>query len=375
MLQLNSRLDFQNIVNQYNGDFRIRRFSCWDQFIHLLFAQLSGRHSLRDTVQATASHQKKLYHLGCAVVKRSTLSDANNKRPSQIYETLFYHLLHRVQNLAPKYKLKLPKKLFMMDSTTIDLCLKLFPWAQFRKKKGAVKIHTLMQADGALPVFITITEGSVHDSQMARSFDIPVGSIVVFDRGYHDFDQYNRYENNKIRFVTKMKTNAKFQVVSSAKPNSRTILSDQTIQFTGFYTRKKYPKSLRRIEYCDENSDAVLVFLTNDFDLEAQTIADIYKARWEIELFFKTIKQNLKIKKFLGTSQNAVMTQIWIAMIAYLLITFYKFSLKINISVQNIFRLIQVNLLERKCLVQLLTENISKPPDKQMSNQLAFFQT
>ncbi|HID37909.1 MAG TPA: IS4 family transposase [Calditrichaeota bacterium] len=375
MLQLNSRLDFQKIVNTFNGDFRIRKFTCWDQFIHLLFAQLSGRHSLRDTVQATASHQKKLYHLGCSVVKRSTLSDANNKRPSQIYETLFYHLLHRVQNLAPKYKLNLPKKLFMMDSTTIDLCLKLFPWAHFRKAKGAVKIHTLMQADGALPVFLTITDGSVHDSQIARSFDIPSGSIVVFDRGYHDFDQYNRYENNKIRFVTKMKTNAKFQVVSSTTSKSTAIRSDETIQFTGFYTRQKYPKTLRRIEYYDENSDSILVFLTNDFDLDAQTIADIYKARWEIELFFKTIKQNLKIKKFMGMSQNAVMTQIWIAMIAYLLITFYKFSLKVNTSVQNIFRLLQVNLLERKCLIQLLTAQIEKPPDQSSCKQLAFFQT
>ncbi len=263
----------------------------------------------------------------------------------------------------------------MMDSTTIDLCLKLFPWAKFRKAKAAVKIHTLMQADGALPVFINITEGSVHDSKMAPSFEIPAGSIVVFDLGYHDFDQYNHYEINKIRFVTKMKTNAKFQVISSQVLESKTILSDQIIQFTGFYTRKKYPKSLRRIEYYDENSDTVLVFLTNDFDLEAQTIADIYKARWEIELFFKTIKQNLKIKKFMGTSRNAVMTQIWIAMIAYLLITYYKFSLKIHLSVQNVFRLIQVNLLERKCLIQMLKGDMPKPPDNPNIVQLAFFQT
>lgn len=364
MLQLISRLEFQSIVNHHKGDYRVRKLNCWTQFVHLLFAQFSGRHSLRDTVQSTRSQSNKLYHLGCSRANRSTLADANNKRPYQIYQETFFKLLNRVQAVAPKYKLKLSKKLFIMDSTVIDLCLSLFPWAKFRKKKGAVKIHTLMQADGLLPTFLHITDGKVHDSKAAKELNVPPESFLVYDKGYHDFNQYKYYKDNKIQFITRMKTNAAYKVIRNKKINPESdVLSDEIIEFTGYITHKKYPYPLRKIKYFDEKNDKVLIFLTNNFRLAATTIADIYKARWEIELFFKTIKQNLKIKSFMGTSKNAVLTQVWIAMITYLLLSYHKFILKSNYSIQTLVRLIQVNLFERKSLIELICYGGFRPPD------------
>jgi len=374
MLQFFSRLDFQAIVNRHRGDYRSRTLRCWDQFICLLFAQLSSRHSLRDTIAGLSSFERKLYHLGCATIHRSTLSDANNKRPYKIYEDVYFFLLARIQKIAPRHKLKLNRKLYFMDSTTIDLCLKLFPWARFRTTKAAIKIHTLLQADGTLPVFVTITDGKVHDVTAARQLKIPKGSFVVFDRGYHDFKLYNSYDDNGIRFVTRAKTNAKYEVLKSLPVDSSNgVLSDEIIQFTGCYTRKKYPKTLRRICYFDAESNKEYVFLTNDFDLEAKVIADIYKARWEIEIFFKTIKQNLKIKRFMGTSANAVMTQVWIALIAYLLVSFQKFMHKSKLSIQAIFRLIQINLMERKSIEALVKQKQSRPHHRSKPAQMALF--
>jgi len=258
-----------------------------------------------------------------------------------------------------------------MDATTIDLCLKLFPWARFRKTKSAFRIHTLMQADGSLPVFLNITNGKVHESQAAKTMPIPKGSYLAIDRGYHNFKQYNTYINNNIRFVTRTKTNAKYQVLKTMQTNTNpSVLSDEIIQFTGFYTCQNCPHHLRRIRYFDEERRKVLTFLTNDLENAAQTIADIYKARWDIELFFKTIKQNLKIKRFYGTSQNAVMTQVWIAMIAYLMISFFKFLHHSKFSVQQLFRLIQLNIFERKSLKDLIVNKIIKPPG--IKNELQF---
>lgn len=370
MLQISSRLEFQRIVKQHGGDHRVRRLSCWGQFVHLLFAQLGGRHSLRDTVDGSASQSEKLYHLGCAATSRSTLADANNKRPYQMYRDFFFTLLNRTQRIAPQYKPTLPNKLYFMDSTTIDLCLKLFPWARFRKTKGAVKIHTLMQADGLLPTFFIVTDGNVHDAKAAGKLAVESGSFIVFDRGYHDFKLYKRYTDTKIRFVTKMKTNARYETVSVKKTGNKTgVVSDETIRFTGYYTRKKYPDLLRKITFHDNETDTTHRFLSNEFDLDPATIADIYKARWEIELFFKTIKQNLKIKRFMGTSSNAVLTQIYVAMIAYLLVSYYKFMLKSKHSIQKLIRLIQVNLFERKPLDKLIKHTRFKPPDKKTSWQ------
>ena len=374
MIHFISRLDFKSFVNKHNGDHRIRKFSCWDQFIFLLFGQFSKRESLRETVLSINSIHSKLYHLGCKSVKRSTFSDANNKRPYQIYQDLFYRLLNQTQNIAPKHKIKLHRKLYIMDATTIDLCLKLFPWARFRKTKSAIRVHTLMQAEGSLPVFINITNGKVHESQAAKTMPVPKGSYLAIDRGYHNFEQYNTYINNNIRFVTRMKTNAKYQVFKTIQTNTNSsVLSDEIIQFTGYYTYKKCPHHLRKIRYFDEERNKIITFLTNDIENLAQTIADIYKARWDIELFFKTIKQNLRIKRFYGTSQNAVMTQVWIAMIAYLMISFFKFLHHSKLSVQQLFRLIQLNIFERKSLKDLIVNKIIKPPGLKSELQFCLF--
>ena len=369
-----SRLDFRHLVNKHNGDFRIRTLLCWDQFIHLLLAQLIKRSSLRDTIFSAHTLQNKLYHLGSRIVKRSTLSDANNKRPYQIYQDLFYKVLEQTQKIAPKHKLKINRKIFFLDATTIDLCLSLFPWARFRKTKAAVRLHTLLQADGTLPVFMNITDGKVHESQIALSIPIPSGSYLAVDRGYHDFSQYNVYNNSNIRFVTRMKTNARYRVLETKISDpSAPVRSDQIIEFTGYATYKKCPRLFRKIEYYSKEQDKILVFLSNDFENSAETIADIYKARWDIELFFKTIKQNLKIKRFFGTSANAVFTQVWIAMITYLMISFFKFLHKSKYSVQTIFRIIQVNIFERKDLKELLTNKFTKPPGSVNEMQICLF--
>jgi putative transposase len=374
MIHFISRLDFKSIVNKHNGDHRIRKFFCWDQFIFLLFGQFSKRESLRETVLSVNSIHSKLYHLGCKTVQRSTFSDANNKRPYQIYQDLFYRLLSQTQKIAPKHKIKMKRKLYILDATTIDLCLTLFPWARFRKTKSAIRLHTLMQADGSLPVFLNITDGKVHESQAAKSIPLPKGSYLAIDRGYHDFEQYNVYINNNIRFVTRMKTNAKYQVIETYKTNPTSpVVSDEVIEFTGYYTHKNCPHRLRKIICFDKDRNKVIAFLTNDLENMAQTIADIYKARWDIELFFKTIKQNLKIKRFFGTTRNAVMTQIWIAMIAYLMISFFKFLHKTELSIQQLFRIIQLNIFERKSLKDLIINKIIKPPGLKNELQICMF--
>ena len=374
MIHLISRLDFKSIVNKHNGDHRVRNFFCWDQLIFLLFSQFSKRESLRETVISVNSMHSKLYHLGCKSVRRSTFSDANNKRPFQIYQDLFYKLLDKTQRIAPKHRIKLDRKLFFLDATTIDLCLTLFPWARFRKTKSAIRLHTLMQADGSLPVFLNITDGKVHESKAAKSIPIPKGSYLAIDRGYHDFNQYNTYINNNIRFVTRMKTNAKYTVIrSNTTAIGSPVISDELIEFTGYYTHKKCPHAFRKICYFDQEQNKHLIFLTNDFENTAQVISDIYKSRWDIEIFFRTIKQNLKIKRFFGTTRNAVLTQVWIAMIAYLMISFYKFLHKTRFSVQQLFRIIQVNIFERKPLNDLIQHNIFKPPGIKNELQICLF--
>ena len=376
MLGLFSRLEFQNIVNMYKGDYRVRTLKCWDQFIAILYGQFSGRNSLREMIDTMNSQSKKLYHLGTAPVFRSTFSDANNTRDYRIYQDMYFKILRRVQSHAPKYKLKLNRNFFILDSTTIDLCLKLFPWARFRKAKGAVKIHTLLDADGSLPVFIEMTDGKVHDSTIAKKLNIPQGSYLAIDRAYHDFEQYKSYNDNNIRFVTRKKTNAKYTILETHQTDkSIGILSDYTIEFSVYLTHKRYPHPLRLIRYLDADTGNELEFLTNDFELDAHTVTHIYKARWEIELFFKTIKQNLKIKRFIGNSVNAVWTQVWIALIAYLLVSYLKFVNQVKTSIQTLFHRIQVNLFERKPIKEIVLNVRYKPPIKVFDPQYSMFQT
>jgi len=373
MLQLVSRLEFQSIVKRHNGDYRVRRLRCWDQFVYMLISHFSNRDSLRETIVAAHTLTQKLYHLGTNRLCRSTLSDANNRRSSEIYRDLFYCTLEKVQRVAPKYKLKLPRKLFIMDATTIDLCLKLFPWARFRSTKAAVKLHTVMQVDGLLPTFLHLTDGRVNECLAARQFRLPQGSFVVFDRGYIDFMLFKSLNDRDIRFVTRKTPNIKVTTLHCRAVDSRTgVTSDEIVEFSHPKSKKKYPELLRIVQYHDSESGKTFSFITNDFELDAKTIADIYKARWEIELFFKTIKQSLKIKRFLGTSRNAVMIQVWIAMIAYLLTSYYKFQFHTKASIQTIIRIMQINLFERKQLKELYEFRTSKPPDRRLTNQISF---
>jgi putative transposase len=321
----------------------------------MAMAQLSGRSSLRDIVENVSSQAHRLYHLGSAKLSRSNLSRINEDKPYALYEALFGKLLSRCQGKAPGHDFRFDNPLYSLDASTIDLCLSVFPWADFRTTKGAIKLHVGLNHEGYLPEFVTITEGKTHDVIIGRTLKFPKGSIVAIDRGYNDYAWYNQLTEKGIFFVTRLKSNAKTRVVQRRPVlKGKGLTSDQTIEFTGVQTAKKCSIKLRRIGYRDAETGRHYVFLTNNFKLAAKTIADIYKARWQVELFFKWIKQNLKVKSFIGTSKNAVLTQIWIALCVYLLLAFIKFQSKLKKSMQQILRLLQLNLFEKRDLMALL---------------------
>ena len=369
MLKFIPRHEFESLANQHHSGRRLRKMTRWTQFVSMATVQLSGRSSLRDVVSNLTAQARKLYHLGIHAVSRSSLSRVNASQPYPLYEALFWKLLARCQARAPRHNFKFKNKLYSLDASTIDLCLSVFPWAKFRATKGAVKLHVGLDHAGLLPAFVAITEGKTHDITAARALSLPKGSIVVVDRGYNDYAWYKQLNNNNIYFVTRLKTNAQYRVIERRTVlNAKGLTSDQTIELTG-PKAKNCPIRLRRIGYRDANTGIHYTFLTNNFKLAASTIADIYKARWQIELFFKWIKQNLKIKSFLGTSKNAVMTQIWIAMCVYLLLSYIKFLSNIRPSLQQILRLLQLNLFERRDLLELLRGD---PPEPRISpNQTA----
>jgi putative transposase len=293
----------------------------------------------------------------------------NENKPYSLYEALFGKLLHHCQHLTPGHKFRFKNALYSLDASTIDLCLSVFPWADFRTTKGAIKLHVGLNHSGYLPEFTVITEGKTTDIEVGRTLAFPTGSIVAMDRGYMDYAWFNQLTNKGVNFVTRLKSNARYKVIEHhTVQKNKGIISDQTITFTGNNAVKKCPIPLRCIVYRDIDTGKQYTFLTNHFKLAARTIADVYKARWQVELFFKWIKQNLKIKSFVGTSKNAVMTQIWIALCVYLLIAFIKFQSKINISMQQILRLLQLNLFEKRDLMALLQGDppIDRyPPDNQ----------
>lgn len=321
----------------------------------MCIGQLTSRRSLRDLVDNVSVQQHRLYHLGSAKLSRSNLSRINEDKPYQLYEALFIQLLKRCQSMAPGHGFRFNNDLISLDATTIDLCLSVFPWAKFRKTKSAVKLHVGMNHKGHLPEFVTITDGKTHDVSAGRKIDFPKGSIIAMDRGYTDYKWFEELSEKGIFFVTRLKSNAKYRVVERRSIDKRLgLTSDQTVEFTGYYSSQDCPGRLRRIGYRDPETGKHYVFLTNHFKLSAVTIAKIYKSRWQIELFFKWIKQNLKIKTFLGTSRNAVMTQIWIAMCIYLILSFLKFRSKSRKSLQQILRLLQVNIFEKWSLDDLV---------------------
>jgi hypothetical protein len=355
ILKLISRHEFEALAKQHHSGRSFRTASRWSQFVSLSLAQLSGRNSLRDIIENLSAQAHRLYHLGSTKLSRSNLSRINEDKPYELYEALFGKLFQRCQGMVPGHKFRFNNPLYSLDASTIDLCLSVFPWAKFRTTKGAIKLHVGLNHSGHLPEFVTVTDGKVGDVTVGRAIDFPKGSIIAIDRGYNDYRWYKQLTDKDIFFVTRLKSNAKTVVIECRSVlKSKGLICDETIEFTGLYTAKKCPIPLRRIEYRDVVTGKRYVFLTNNFKLAAKTIADIYKARWDVELFFKWIKQNLKIKSFIGTSKNAVMTQIWIALCMYLLLAFIKFQSKPNKSMQQILRLLQLNLFEKRDLLALL---------------------
>ena len=314
ILKLIPRHEFEALANQHHRGRSFRTASRWSQFVTLAMAQLSGRNSLRDIVDNMSAQAHRLYHLGSAKLTRSNLSRINEDKPYTLYEALFGKLLNRCQSMAPGHHFRFKNPLYSLDASTIDLCLSVFPWANFRSTKGAVKLHVGLNHKGYLPEFVTVTEAKTADITVGRTLAFPQGSLVVIDRGYNDYEWFKQLTDKEIFFVTRIKSNARYRVVCRREIlKSKGLTCDQTIEFTGLQTAKKCPVQLRRICYRCPETGKHYVFLTNNFKLAAKTIADIYKARWQVELFFKWIKQNLKIKSFIGTSKNTVMTQIWIA--------------------------------------------------------------
>lgn len=355
ILKLVPRHEFETLAKQHHSGRSFRTASRWSQFVTLAMAQLAGRISLRDIVENVSAQSHRLYHLGSAKLTRSNLSRINEDKPYALYEALAGKLLNRCQRMVPGHKFRFKNPLYSLDASTIDLCLSVFPWASFRSTKGAIKLHVGLNHDDYLPEFVTITEGKTSDVEMVRTLTFPSGSIVVVDRGYNDYDWYNQLTEKGVFFVTRLKANAQYRVINRQPVlKNKGLTSDQTIRLTSIQAAKKCPSQLRHVGYRDIDTGKHYIFLTNNFKLAARTIADIYKARWQVELFFKWIKQNLKIKSFIGTSKNAVMTQIWIAMCVYLLLAFIKFQSKMNKTMQQILRLLQLNLFEKRDLMALL---------------------
>lgn len=362
ILKLCPRYHFDKAVKEYHGDRYVKTFTSWQQFMAILYSQITQKDSLRDIVTGLSAHASRWYHLGFAGINKSTLSDANAKRDYRMYEGLFYQLLARCQNLTPKHKFRFKNPLYTIDASTIDLCLSVFPWAKFRTTKGAIKLHCLYDHSGALPTFLTVTDGKRHDVRVVKDYILPLSpdSIVSIDKAYIDYKWLNSLDEQGVWFVTRAKTNIDYAVVGQHPITSKRVISDERISLQGPMTKTKYSKELRLIRYYDEERNKVLTFLTNNFKLVATTIAQIYKSRWQIELFFKWIKQNLKIKSFLGTSKNAVLTQIWVAMCYYLLLTYIKYQTKYGFSLLQLSRVMRETLFERKSLIDILTLN----PDK-----------
>ncbi len=369
------RHEFEKLVKQHECNRYVKKFTSWNQLITMIYAQASGKQSLRDIQQALEVNSNRLYHLGLPPIKRSTLSDANAKRSYKIFEGLFYKLLGRCQDVAPKHKFKFKNPLHSLDATTIDLCLSVFPWAKFRTAKGGIKLHYDLNHAGMLPEFLAVTDAKHHEITVAKQFfTITPDSIYCMDKGYLDFEFLRQINDDKAFFVTRAKDNMDYRLIGQhSEANKKGVVADELIELKNYYSSKDYPKPLRLIHYFDWETSKELVFLTNNMRLSALTITQIYKARWQIEIFFKWIKQNLKIKTFLGASENAVMTQIWIAMCYYLILSFIKFQTNYKHSLFYLHRVIRETILARCTLIDILkaTESVI-PRLKRDDPQLTF---
>jgi hypothetical protein len=370
--------EFRQCVHRYQGNYKTKSFSCLDQFLCMGFVQMTHRESLRDIEICLRSMQSKLYHMGIrGKVARSTLADANETRDWRIYADFAQILIHRARALYrdDDFGVELDQTVYALDATTIDLCLSLFPWARFRRQKGAIKLHTLLDLRGPIPAFIEITDGKVHDVKILDLLVPEPGAFYVMDRGYLDFERLHQMHQGQAFFVIRAKSNMQARRLYSYPVDKTTGLQcDQTILLTGQYTAKDYPDKLRRVRYFDAQINKRLVFLTNQFDLPALTIAQLYKSRWQVELFFKWIKQHLRIKAFHGTSENAVKTQIWIAIATYVLIAIIRKQLRLKISLYTFLQILSVTAFEKTPILRACLKMPEQKQTAQNPNQLMLFE-
>lgn len=368
MLKMIPRHEFEKLANEVDGKIRSTALSRWSQFVSLSVGQLHGRQSLRDIESCLSTQQHLNYHLGVQSISKSALARANENRQAEFYTRLFEVLYQRCHRHAPRHGFRFKNKLFSLDGSLLDASMKLFPWADYNRKKSAFKLHVGLDHDGLIPCFARITEGRVSENEQARLFNAPKGSVLVFDRGYNNYRWHKALTDQGIFWVTRIRGNAQYKVLERREhANNPAITSDQTIKYSSKQRDSDQLHPIRRIGYRDPETGQYYAFITNHFDWSAQTIADIYKQRWQVELFFKWIKQNLKIKTFLGNSKNAVLTQVLAALCIYLLIAFIKFQSKITQSMQQIIRLLHTNLFSKRDLYSLF-EKIK--PDKKLSPQL-----
>ena len=359
-LSLLSRYEFQRVVNKYQGDYRTKNFKCWDQMACMVLAHIRQENSLRDIDIVLNAHANKLYHIGIKQCPKSTLADANERRDYRIYEEFAKSLMHRARReyAQTELALEVDNAVYALDASIIDLTLSLFPWAKFRKTKGAIKLHAMIDLRGNIPAFLTITDGKVHDVKVAPLVPIEPEGIYVVDRGYVDFAWLWSVHQTGAFFVTRLKKSLNWtRVVSHPVDKSIGLRCDQEVLLSSLRLKNLYPNRLRRISFRDETQNRTLVFLTNNFTLPSETIATLYKARWEIELFFKWIKQNLRVKTFYGTSPSAVKIQIWIAMIVYLKLAILKERYHLEPSLSKLLHFLEVNLFERKSLINIFQTN------------------
>ena len=368
---------FEKTVAEHGADRYAKTFKAWQQFLLLLYAQATGKQSLREIVSGLQLHSPRLYHLGLRPVPRSTVSDGMERRDCRIFEELFHAMVRKTGSVAPAHRFRFKNPLYSIDATTIDLCLSVFDWAKFRKQKGAIKLHCQLDHAGHIPSFVHISDGKLHDVKAADTFfDIQPDSIYCVDKAYVSYEWLHSIHKTKAFFVTRAKTNMDYRFIGQHSDSPRNeVLADHIIELNGSASRRKYPSRMRLVIFKDAESGKVYHFITNNLRLAASTIAAIYKQRWQIELFFKWIKQNLKIKSFLGTSKNAVMAQVWVAMIYYLLLAYIKFISKTALSLTDFARrvkegmMMQIDLLELLCLGEAKP---MKPPDGQTADQMVF---
>ncbi len=370
--------EFRKCVDRYDGNYKVLSFTCLDQFLCMAFAQLTYRESLRDIEACLRGARPKLYHMGIrSKVSRNTIAHANETRDWRIYADFAQVLIKIARELYAEedFGLELDQTVYAFDSTILDLCLSVFPWAKFRKGKAGIKLHTLLDLQGNIPVIIRITPAKIHDVNILDDLLFEAGAIYIFDRGYVDFARLYRIHQSRAFFLTRAKSNFVFKRLYSQPVDKSTgVRADQIIMVAGFYPLKDYPEKLRRIRYFDKKTKKRLVFLTNNFDLPAITIAQLYKCRWQVELFFKWIKQHLRIKAFYGTTENAVKTQIWIAISIYVLVAIVKKRLKLDRSLYSILQILSVSLFEKTPILQVLSaadyENDTPYDDNQLNLHL-----